>query len=224
MKPSHLVYISCFLLGLFSCKKDAGIIEPTELQDFSGVYSLQGNIEIQSNPIEEIPFQWVVTADNQGRGYQIGSGAGYNSSAWRWTIGEIHNQYPAAGQFRFIVYGGAPLGNSSSDAYWTVNELDSIFQSGQQLSFGTGFGQVGIEFVPSDRPPGEYWSLGVNNTDYKVTIEEVNDFKIYLPEYKWVKQVVVSFNVRLKRVFIYNSPNIILKNCRASLLFSPNVE
>lgn len=224
MRPFHLVYISCVLLGLFSCKKDAGIIEPTELQDFSGVYSLQGSIEILSNPVEEIPFQWLVSADNQGQGYKVGIGAGYNSSASRWTIGEIYSQYPVAGRFRFIVYGGGSFGNSSFDAYWTVNELDSIFQSGQQLSFGTDLGQVGIEFVPSDRPSGEYWSLWANNSNNKVTIEEVNDLKTYLPERKWVKQVVVSFNVHLQRFPVTGSPDIELKNCRASLFFSPNVQ
>ncbi len=221
------VYITLFFtgLGLFACKKDSGIMEPAALQDFSGLYRLEGNIEIQSNPLEIIPMLWVVTARDQEI-YQVGAGGLFNSSAYRWTVSGIYSNLPGHGKFRLIVYGGQMQGNNLSDAHWTIDELNSIFQPGQELSFGSDFGQVEIQIEYLDKPYGEYWSFGSDNIDRKVKIEEVNDLEIYYPERKWVKQVVVSFGARLNRVFAdaNASPDIELTNCRASLLFSPNVE
>ena len=224
MKYVAYLWLSCALLGLPACKKDSGIEGPTPLEDFSGLYFLKGNLKIRSNPPQEIPFQWEVLAADQGNGYRAGSGAGYNSSGYRWTIGEIYSWTPS--QFRLIVHGGDFLGTSGSDAHWTLAELDSIFQPGKLLSFGTNFGQVGMEFSAPGHLPGEYWTLWADNTTQHVKVEEVNDLASYLPERKWVKQVVVTFNARLNHVFgtANASPDVELTNCRASLLFSPNVD
>ena len=222
----YVIYVMFFFAfwSLSACKKDSGISEPTELQDFSGLYRLDGTLRVLSSPVVEKPLEWIALSNDQGNGYQPGTGAGYSSSAYRWAIGEIYYWSPDLNKFRLIVYGGE-YQNNMSDGRWKVSELDSIFQPGKLLSFGNNFGEVGIEFNAAGHPAGEYWSLWAENTGHQVKIEEVNDFEAYLPGRKWVKQVVVTFNVQLTRVFDSTaSPDIELINCRASLLFSPPVE
>lgn len=224
MKYYFVFCVFGVLLSLLGCKKDSGIVQSPDLPDFSDVYRLEGNMTVLSNPAEEIPFAWVVSSTDLGAGYQVRTDARQGNTGNLWTIGDIFRGFPGNCQFRMIMYGDALSGGNSSAAPWTVNELDSIFQPGRQLTFGNEFGQVGVEFAPSDGPPGEYWSLDVDNTEYKVTIEEVNDLEIYLPERKWAKQLVLNFDVQLKRVYVDGSPNILLKNCRASVFYSPDVE
>ncbi|MEO6038113.1 MAG: hypothetical protein ABIQ93_06840 [Saprospiraceae bacterium] len=218
MRYFPVLFIFCTLLALQACKKDSGIVEPTALADFSGWYRLDGNIEIQSNPVQETALAWVVTAADQDQGFQVKPSGAYNSVGERWMTSEIY-RYPGNDFFRLIIHGGTSQG-SSLDDYWTAAELDDLFQPGNELLFGADLGEAGIEFSQGG---AEYWSLGVNNTGRKLKIEEVNDLETYLPDHKWVKQVVVSFDVRLKRVFA-SSPDMEMKNCRASLLFEPLVQ
>ena len=199
-----LIFILFGLLGLSSCKKDSGIEEPAALQDFSGLYYMNGHIEVLSNPIETLPFQRVVTAADQGK-YHVGTLGSYSSTGSRWTISGI---YAGESQFKLIVYGGPPVGNGNSDAHWTVEELNTIFQPGKQLSYGTGFGQAGVELY-SFYLPGEYWSLWADNSANNVVIEEVNDMETYFPDKKWVKQVVVRFDVHLKHVFDNDNNSVV---------------
>lgn len=224
MKFRRIIYVFCSLLSLFSCKKDSSITEPTALQDFSGLYRLEGTMEIQSNPIEERPIQWIVTAADE-QVYQIRPYGVQNNTIYRWIVSGIYSWPPTNGSFRFIVYGGPLQGNGLSDGPWTIAELDSIFQVNRELSFGTGFGQVEIQFDYLSIPWAAHWSLLADNNAQKVKIEEVNDFEIHFPERKWVKQVVITFNARLTSSDSnYVLSDIELKNCRASLLISPNVE
>jgi len=224
MKYFLTLSIGCCLLALSACKKDSGVEEPAPLPDFSGLYYIKGNIEIQSNPVEKIPFNWVVTASDQGK-YHVGPFGAYNSSAYRWTISGIYSWLADVNEFQVIVYGGALQGNNSSDAHWTVEELKAIFQPGKQLNYGTGFGQVGVEMSGLSGWPGEYWSLWADNSANHVIIEEVNDLENYFPGSKWVKQVVIRFDLHLEHVFSSTpSPAVEMKNCRASLLFQPIVD
>ncbi|MCY7330325.1 MAG: hypothetical protein LH618_17370 [Saprospiraceae bacterium] len=224
MKCWRIIYVFCSLLSLCSCKKDSGITELTALQDFSDLYRLEGTMKIQSNPVEEKPIQWIVTAADE-QVYQIRPYGLHSNTIYRWMVSGIYSWPPAKGYFRFIVYGDTLQGNSLSDAPWKIAELDTIFQVNKELSFGTGFGQVELEFDYFSIPWAAHWSLLADNTSQKVKIEEVNDFEIHFPERKWVKQIVITFNAHLKSSDSANPlPDVELKNCRASLLISPNVE
>ncbi len=223
MKSALNIYIFLILLSLFACKKDSGIVEPAALQDFSGVYWLQGTMNYLSNPPVETPLQWTVTAAEQD-GYQIGDGGTFKDTDDRWTLGGIYSFRPDYGQFRLIVYGGKRQDNATTGNIWTIAALDSIFQPGNHLSFGTDFGQAEIEFGAPNLILPDFLSQLADNSNNKVTIEEVNDFKAYLPERTWAKQVVVSFDARLKILSANSTTEIELKNCRASLLFIPNVQ
>lgn len=223
------ILLSIVLTGFFlsACKKEIDF-SPPQVEDFTGKYFVSGIVETTVPTKTSTPFA-MSTGRDSASGSTCELVANYSSQQGHRLTSSLLREDLRLRQFEPLFFGGASNLNTPINQ-WTLAELDSIFQVGKKLPFGTDFGEVEMEFADVlSTPTGRlYESAEANNTGNFVLIEAVEDVRDKFDGTSlaspWVKVVTFSFRCHLRVGGEPTYDAIEMKDCRATMLFKPYVK